>query len=486
MNTIDPFEKSLIIGAALVVLSVITSKTSSRLGVPALLLFLLVGLVAGNHGLGGINFHNYALAQELGTFALVFILFSGGLGTPMKEVKLIFKPALVLSTFGVLITAGMVGVFTQYFHNFPMIEGLLLGATIASTDVAAVFAVLRSRNVSLVDGLAPLLELESALNDPMAVFLGIAFLSMARGHEQSLLGFFPLFFRQMILGSLLGWGSGKIATLLINKIKLEYEGLYPVLSLGWILMTYAMIQAIGGSGLLSVYVAGVVLGNSNLLHRRSLIHFHEGIAWLGQIGMFLSMGLLVNPLELLAIAPFGIALSFFLVFVARPASVLLCLPLSRFSLREKLMVSWGGLRGAVPIILASYVLASDIPEAREIFNLVFFVTFFSVLLQGTMIPLVAKLLKVNAPFREKFRFPIEFNPTTNLKNELVEMPVPSGSQAIGKTLVELNLPKDALIVLIQRNNDILVPRGATHIQDQDTLLVLSPGEALETIKGALL
>jgi cell volume regulation protein A len=482
----NPFEKALIIGSALVVLSVITSKASSRLGIPTLLLFLVVGMGAGVHGIGGIQLTDYSLAQELGTFALTFILFSGGMGTELKAVRPVLKPALVLSTLGVIIASVLVGFFSCLFLGFSFLEGSLLGATIASTDVAAVFTVLRSKNVSLKDGLAPILELESALNDPMAVFLGVALLGIVSGKGHSILGLLPIFFQQMILGSLIGWGSGRCATLLINRIKLEYEGLYPVLSLGWIILTYGVTQVVGGSGFLAVYVAGIMIGNANLLHRKSLIHFHEGVAWLGQIGMFLAMGLLVDPAELWTIAPLGVALAMFLVFAARPASVFLCLPGRRFSAQEKLMISWAGLRGAVPIILASYVLAAQIPKATEIFNLVFFVTFFSVLLQGTMIPLVSKWLKVNLPFHEKFRFPIEFNPTKDLRNSLIEVPIPPESRAAGKTLVELNLPKDILIVLIQRDGDILVPRGATHINAQDTLLVLSEDKSMESLSKALM
>ena len=478
----NSFEKSVIIGSALVVLSVITSKASSRLGIPTLLLFLVVGVVAGSHGLGGIHFTSFALAQELGTFALTFILFSGGMGTELKAIRPILKPALLLSTWGVVVASVLTGLFARWVLHFSLLEGLLLGATIASTDVAAVFAVLRSKNVSLKEGLAPLLELESALNDPMAVFLGITLLGLVGDKELSVLGILPLFFQQVILGCLVGWGSGKGATLLINRIKLEYDGLYPVLSLGWVLLTYAATQALGGSGFLAVYVAGILIGDANLLHRKSLTHFHEGLAWLGQIGMFLTMGLLVNPAELWAIAPLGIGLSLFLVFVARPVSVFCSLPGRRFSAREKLMVSWAGLRGAVPIILASYVLATQIPKAIVIFNLVFFVTFVSVLLQGTLIPAVAKWLKVNRPLQKKFRFPIEFNPTQSLRNKLTEVPVPKGSLAVGKSLLELGLPGDVLVILIQRGEDLVVPRGGTHLSEQDTLLVLSERGSSDLVK----
>jgi cell volume regulation protein A len=477
----EAFEKSLIVAASLIVLSVLTSKASSRLGIPALLLFLIVGMGASDHGLGNIHFSNYVFAQELGAIALAFILFSGGMNTELKEVKPVLRSALILSTLGVIVSTALVGIFAWFALGFSWLEGALLGATISSTDVAAVFTVLRSKNVSLKEGLAPLLELESALNDPMAVFLGVALLGMVENTNLSPIHVIPLFFQQMILGSIIGWGSGKSATWLINRIKLEFEGLYPVLNIGWILLTYAFTQRLGGSGFLAVYISGIIIGNANLLHRRSLIHFHEGIAWLGQIAMFLAMGLLVHPTELWSIAPLGIALSAFLVFIARPLSVFICFPRHRFSAREKLMISWAGLRGAVPIILASYVLVTEIPRAREIFNLVFFVTFFSVLLQGTLIPLVAKWLRVNLPFKEKFRFPIEFNPTENLRNNLIEVPVTPDSAAIGKSLVQLNLPKDVLIVLIQRRGDILVPRGGTHIDNQDTLLILSESRSVEEV-----
>lgn len=480
----NSFESSLVIGSALVVLSVITSKASSRLGIPALLLFVLVGVGAGVHGLGGVQFVSYTFAQELGTFALIFILFSGGLSTEFNEVRPVLWPGIVLSTIGVVIATVVVGLFAQQVLHFTLVEGLLLGATIASTDVAAVFSVLRSKSISLKEGLAPLLELESALNDPMAVFLGVTLLGLAGGKEASVLELIPMFIRQMILGGLIGWASGKSAAALIDRLKLEYEGLYSVLTLGWIILTYAIAQSVGGSGFLAVYLAGIIIGNANLAQLKGLNNFHEGMAWLGQIGMFLSMGLLVNPSELWSIAPLGVALSIFLVFIARPASVFLSLPVSRFNGREKLMIAWGGLRGAVPIILASYVLASQIPKAGEIFNLVFFVTFFSVFLQGTTLHKVGKWLNLEAPFREKVQFPIELTPSKNLKSRLMEIRVPSGP-AVGKTLTDLKLPKDALVILIQRNDQILVPRGDTPLDESDTLLLLVESSSADTIRQLL-
>jgi cell volume regulation protein A len=360
-----------------------------------------------------------------------------------------------------------------------------LGATVASTDVAAVFSVLRSKNVSLNEGIAPILELESALNDPMAVFLGVALLGMVGHTQTSLFSLILLFFQQVILGTALGWAFGKLIAWTINRIKLEYDGLYPALSLGGIILTYSLTQNMGGSGFLAVYVAAIVLGNANLLHRKSLVHFHEGIAWLGQIAMFLVMGLLVNPRDLLVIAPAGLALAAFSVLVARPLSVFSCIGFSRFSARESAMISWAGLRGAVPIILASYVLVSRIPRATDIFNLVFFVTFVSVLLQGTTIPRVARWLKVGLPYKPKFRFPIELNPTQNLKNKLIEISVPADGQGIGRSLIELDLPKDVLVVLIQREGDVVVPRGGTRLVENDTLLILCEQTTPEDIRRSV-
>ena len=482
MNT---SQKPLIIAAALIILSVAASKASSRFGIPALLAFLLIGMGAGIHGLGELPLVSYEFAQHLGILALIFILFSGGMDTKINSVRLVLKPALLLSTVGVIISTLAVGLFANQLFDFSLLEGCLLGATVSSTDVAAVFTVLRSKNVSLKKGVAPLLELESALNDPMTVFLGVGLLSLITQKNQSLVGLIPLFFKQMIFGSLFGLGFGKAAAFVTNRIKLEFEGLYPVLSIGGIFITYAGTQLIGGSGFLAVYVAGIVIGNENLLHKKSLIHFHEGIAWLMQIAMFLTMGLLVNPGELLKIAPLGIAFSLFLVLFARPASVFLCFLKSRFSWQEKLMVSWAGLRGAVPIVLATYPFVAQIPKAGAIFNLVFFVTFISVLLQGATIPVVAHWLKVDMPSKGKFRFPIEFNPTQNLRNKLVEVTITPDSSSVGKTLLELSLPQDVLIVLIQRAGDILVPRGGTHLAEGDTLLVLAENISTEDLKRLL-
>jgi len=469
---------------ALLILSVVVSKGAGRFGIPALSIFLLIGMLVGREGPGGFPLSNYLLAQTLGILALILILHSGGLSTSLDDVRGVRGSALTLSTLGVVVATFLVGAFSTRFLDLDWLHGLLLGAAIASTDVAAVFTVLRSRSVSLQGRIRPLLELESALNDPMTVFLSVGLLGLiVQPGGASLWRLIPIFFQQMIVGTLVGGVAGKATRWAINGIKLEFEGLYPVLSVALAVLTYGMTQAAGGSGFLAVYVSGIVLGAENYPHKRSLTVFHDGLAWLMQIIMFLTMGLLVLPSQLSHVAVSGIILSGFLVFVARPISVLLCLSPFRFSLREQLMVSWAGLRGAVPIVVATYPLLAGASDAQTIFNLVFFVVFISVLLQGATIPAVSKWLNVTAPIGKHFQYPIEYNLTTTLKSELVEVPVPYQSAVVGRSLGALALPGSALIVLIRRGDTALVPRGSTQIESGDTLLVLAEPEALLGIRG---
>jgi cell volume regulation protein A len=481
---VPPLTVSLIAIPALLVASVVLSKGASRFGIPALSVFLVIGIIVGTEGPGGLAFANYQLAQTSGILALIVILHAGGLGTAIDDVRSVRGSAFVLSTAGVVVASALVGAFAVSFLRFDWLQGLLLGSTIASTDVAAVFTILRSRSVSLQGRIRPLLELESALNDPMTVFLGVGLLQLiTRPGTASIWSLVPLFFLQMAIGTGVGIAAGKATRWTINHAELEFDGLYPVLSVALAVLTYSVTDLIGGSGFLAVYVSGIVLGNSSYVHKRGLVVFHDGLAWLMQIVMFLTMGLIALPSELASVATSGILLAAFLVFVARPISVLMCLTPFRHPLREQLMVSWAGLRGAVPIVLATYPLIAGAPGARTIFNLVFFVVFISVLLQGATIPLVSRWLGVSAPLGRPFRYPIEYNPTQNTKSQLVEVPVPPQSGAVGRSLVELHLPGGALIVLIRRADDVIVPRGATRIEADDKLLVLAEGDALTRIRA---
>jgi cell volume regulation protein A len=474
---------SLIAIPMLLIASVIMSKGAGRFGIPALSVFLLIGMLVGREGPGGFVFANYQLAQALGILALIFILHAGGLGTSIDDVRAVRGSAFVLSTVGVVIASALVGAFAVRFLGFDWLHGFLLGSTIASTDVAAVFTILRSRSVSLRGRIRPLLELESALNDPMTVFLSVGFLHLlAHPGDASIWTLVPMFIRQMALGTIAGVAAGNGMRWIINHVALEFEGLYSVLSLALVVLTYGLTDMVGGSGFLAVYLAGIVLGNDYSVQKRSLVVFHDGLAWLMQIVMFLTMGLLALPSELAGVATGGVLLSAFLVFVARPVSVLVCLTPFRSPLRDQLMISWAGLRGAVPIVLATYPLIAGTSGARTIFNLVFFVVFISVLLQGATIPTVSRWLGVAAPLSRQFRYPIEYNPTPDTKSELVEVPVPSDSATVGRSLVELGLPGGALVVLIRRNDDVFVPRGATTMEAGDKLLVLAEGDALQRIR----
>lgn len=387
-------EYILLVTSILLFLSIIASKVSIKLGIPALLLFLLIGMLAGSDGPGNIYFDNSKLAQHLGIVALIFILFAGGFDTKWEEVKQVALRGLSLSTLGIFITTFLVGLFANKILNFTWLEGLLLGAIISSTDAAAVFAVLRGKNIKLKEGLRPLVELESGCNDPMAVFLTVGLLQLMTSHTSSLLETWILFLKQFSIGTVLGYGIGKIAVSILKHFKLEYEGLYPALTMSLVAFVYGATTYLGGSGFLSVYLLGLIMGKHEFNNKNYLMHFHDGVAWLMQIMMFLTLGLLVFPSHLPSIAKTGILTATFLVFIARPVSVLFSLILAKMGFKEKVLVSWAGLRGAVPIILATFPMLACIPKAETIFNLVFFVVLVSVLVQGTTISHVAKLLKV--------------------------------------------------------------------------------------------
>lgn len=459
--------------SVLLLLSVIASKASGRLGVPVLLLFLIIGMLAGSDGPGGIHFDNPWLAQSLGVVALAFILFAGGLDTEWASVRAQLGKGAALSTLGVAITAGLVGGFAVTVIGMSWLEGLLIGAIVSSTDAAAVFAVMRSRYVSLRGPLKPLLELESGSNDPMAVFLTIGMISLITGISSSVTDLVPMFIRQMVLGAAIGYGTGRLMVLLVNRLRLEYDGLYPVLTLSLVLLTYSGSAWLGGNGFLAVYFAGLMMGNSDFIHKRSLLRFHDGLAWLMQIVMFLTLGLQVFPTQLVPVSGTGLLLALFLMIFARPLAVFLTLAPTSLTLREKTMVAWVGLRGAVPIILATFPLLAGIPQATLIFNLVFFIVLMSVLLQGTSIPLVARWLKVDKPLQRRPDASTVWNAPTGLKSGLVEMTIPESSVVDGQRLIDIGLPKSTLIILIGRKGQCFVPDGSTVLEASDSLLVFT-------------
>jgi potassium/hydrogen antiporter len=463
----------LLIGSVLLLLSVIAGKTTNRLGVPTLIFFLIVGILAGSEGIGGLYFDNPALAQLIGITALNFILFSGGLDTDWQSIKPILWRGLSLSTVGVFLTASTVGFFVHYFFGFTLAQGLLLGAIVSSTDAAAVFSILRSRGIGLKGYLRPVLELESGSNDPMAYFLTISLTAIVATGNTNFSELIPSFLIQFILGGAIGYAMGKANVWLINNIKLEIEGLYTVLTLGLALFTYSITHYLGGNGFLAIYLCAVIMGNSNMVHRRSLIKFYDGQAWLMQIILFLTLGLLVFPSRIIPLAGTGLLISAFLIFIARPIGVFAALSFFKSNNRSKLFLSWVGLRGSVPIVFATYPLLAGIPKADLIFNLVFFISVTSVLLQGTTLGLVAKLLHVMVPPKAKRRSGFDFEITDKIKSEMREIVLPDRSKAVFKKIVDLRIPATVNILSIKRGDVYIAPNGSTRLQAADVLYVLA-------------
>lgn len=475
-------ENILLFGSLLLFISIVASKTSFKFGIPALVLFLVVGMLAGSDGPGGIYFDDPNIAQFLGVVALTFILFSGGLDTKWESVKPILWQGVSLSTIGVLITAFSVGTFSYYLLGYSFIECMLLGAIVSSTDAAAVFSILRSRSVGLKGNLRPILEFESGSNDPMAYFLTISFVYLLTEPDASILSLIHKFFIGMILGGASGYALGRIMVWIINRIKLDFEGLYPVLILALVFFTFSFTDFIGGNGFLAVYISAIILGNSNFRHKKSLIKFYDGQAWLMQIVMFLTLGLLVFPSQILPVVVPGLLISLFLIFIARPFAIFISLAFAKgLNVRKKLFLSWVGLRGAVPIVFATYPLLAGISSANTIFNLVFFISVSSILLQGTMLPVVAKWLHVSVPEKLKRKFPLDIEMNDNFKSELVELDIPKGSSAVGRSVLKLGLPAGAMIVLIHRDEKYITASGETEIMAGDHLLVMTDKESVAKI-----
>lgn len=471
--TLSP-ENILLIGSLLLLISIVAGKTSSRFGVPTLILFLVVGVLAGSEGIGGIYFDHPDIAQFIGVTALNFILFSGGLDTNWQTIKPVIWRGISLSTIGVFITALTVGLFVHFILDFSLLEGLLLGAIVSATDAAAVFSILRNRGVKLKGKIGSVLEFESGSNDPMAYFLTITLTGIiASGHFDGW-QFFLLFFKGFAIGGAMGYGMGRFSHWLINNIKLDSDGLYPVLVLGLAMFTYSATHVMGGNGFLAIYLSALVLGNRDFIHKRSLVKFYDGQAWLMQIILFLTLGLLVFPSRVIPIMGTGLLIAAFLIFIARPAGVFAGLAFSKASIRSKLFISWVGLRGGVPIVFATYPMIAGLDKAGMIFNLVFFISITSVLLQGTTLPLVARWLRVTEP-------PVENNmevaKASKVRDEMKEVILREGSKAIGKKIVDLHFPTSIYIISIKRKDQYIQPTGADRLQAGDQLLILSSNEA---------
>ncbi len=475
-------EQIVLIVALLLALSVVAAYASGRFGVPALVIFLGIGMLAGADGPGGIDFNDARLAQSVGVVALLFILYTGGLETNWQQIRPVLVPGLLLANVGVVFSAGLLGIFAVYALGFSWLEGLLLGAIVSSTDAAAVFSILRVQSIKLRGQLEPLVELESGTNDPVAVLLTSALTTLLIEPDARWVNELFGFVMEMTLGAAGGYLMGRLTVRVFNRARLAQEGLYAVLSVAMALLTFGVVTLVHGSGFLAVYVAGVVVGNSRMVHKGTILRFHEGLSWLAQIAMFLTLGLLVYPSELPSVAGLGIATALFLTLVARPLSVGLTLFWARFELRELAVVSWAGLRGAVPIVLATFPLLAGVERAPQIFNIIVFVVVVSVLLQGTTLAALATRLGLSPPRPAAAASVAPVAPS--LHAELIAATVPAGSLSANKSLFDVRLPPGVLVAQIHRGEEPFVPSGSTILHPGDELMVLgthATPEALEKL-----
>lgn len=472
-------ENFLLIGSLLVFISIVVGKTGYRFGVPALLLFLLVGMLFGSDGLG-IQFHNAKTAQFIGMVALSIILFSGGMDTKFTEIRPILSPGIVLSTVGVLLTALFTGVFIWYLSgmswtniHFPLIVSLLLAATMSSTDSASVFAILRSQKMNLKHNLRPMLELESGSNDPMAYMLTIVLIQfiqsdgMGTGH---IIGSFVI---QFLVGAAAGYGLGKLAIWVLNKINIDNQALYSILLLSFVFFTFSITDLFKGNGYLAVYIAGMMVGNNKITNRKEIATFMDGLSWLFQIIMFLMLGLLVNPHEMLEVAVVALLIGVFMIIIGRPLSVFLCLlPFRKMNIKSRVFVSWIGLRGAVPIIFATYPVVANVEGSNLIFNIVFFITIVSLIVQGTTVSFVARLLHLSSPLEKTGNeFGVEL--PEEIDTDLSDMIITQEMIDRADTLKDMNLPKGTLVIMVKRGEKFLIPNGTLKLQVDDKLLLIS-------------
>ena len=482
-------ENILLIGSILLFVSIVVGKTGYRFGVPALLLFLLVGMLFGSDGLG-LQFNNAKIAQFIGMVALSVILFSGGMDTKFKEIRPILSPGIVLSTVGVFLTALFTGLFIWYLSgmswtniHFPLITSLLLASTMSSTDSASVFAILRSQKMNLKHNLRPMLELESGSNDPMAYMLTIVLIQFIQSDGMGTGNIIGSFIIQFLVGAAAGYILGKLAILILNKINIDNQSLYPILLLSFVFFTFAITDLLRGNGYLAVYIAGMMVGNHKITFRKEIATFMDGLTWLFQIIMFLMLGLLVNPHEMIEVAVVALLIGVFMIVIGRPLSVFLCLlPFRKITLKSRLFVSWVGLRGAVPIIFATYPVVANVEGSNMIFNIVFFITIVSLIVQGTSVSFVARLVHLSTPLEKTGNdFGVEL--PEEIDTDLSDMTITMEMLNEADTLKDMNLPKGTLVMIVKRGDEFLIPNGTLKLHVGDKLLLISEKNKQETVKN---
>ncbi|MDR3215557.1 MAG: potassium/proton antiporter [Bacilli bacterium] len=464
----------LLLGIAIIFLvSVFSSKFMVKIGVPTLIVFILIGMLLGEDGIGGINFDNASLANDLGFFALAIIIFYGGLSTHWDKAKSSLIPASLLASLGILITTFLIAAFVHFVFKLSMLEGLLIGAILSSTDPASVFSILTTHKLNLKNNMSYLLEMESGSNDWISFTLTMIFINILLGNNVNI-GL--VIFLEITLGAISGLLIGKLGVYIINKIELEIDGLYSILMIGIALFSYAFTKEIHGNGFLAIYLTGIVLGNHRIVHRFSMIKYFDGLSWLLQIILFLMLGLLVVPHELPKVALDGAIIMIFVTLIARPITVFICLMFSKYSIKEKIFISWVGFRGAASIVFAAAALTYSIESVRWIFNIVFIVSLLSVVIQGSLFMFIAKKLDVIE--NDELSLTTIYDESGKINAELLEVNIPSNSRAINRLVMDLALPDDILIIMIKRDGKVIIPRGNVKILEHDILLLAGEKEHL--------
>lgn len=461
------------VSGIILLICALSSKILYRYGIPTLVMFLAVGMFMGSDGFGGIHFDDPALAKNICDVGLLFIMFSGGLGTNWKTAKPVALPAVTLSTVGVALTAFIIGIFVHFALGFTLLEGMLMGSIVSSTDAAAVFSILRSKQLNLKNNLAPMLEMESGSNDPMANIMTIIFINLIIGKSQNI-GL--LLLGQILVGLLIGILAGKIGVWIVNNIALDVDGLYSIIVIGIALLSYSGANLAFGNGFLAVYITGLILGNSKMDHKISLVRYFDGISWLSQILLFFTLGLLVFPSKLPDVALVSLGTALFIIFLARPLVVFAILTVFKRPVKDSILVSWVGFRGAASIVFATYPLTAGLDVADDIFYIVFFVALVSVLIQGTLLgPLANKLDLVSL---EETVLKTFTDYSGDIHAELLETSVCKGNKMVGKAVKDLNIPSEVLIVMIRRDGKLVTPRGSTIIKGEDILMLAGDHDML--------
>ncbi|SEH96581.1 cell volume regulation protein A [Rheinheimera pacifica] len=469
----DGINLAILIGGFLFVISIIATLISARLGAPMLLVFLIIGMLAGEQGLVGIKFDNPQVAFLIGSIALVIILFDGGMRTHPERFRVALAPASMLATLGVVLTCGIVGVSAAYLLDMTLLQGLLLGAILSSTDAAAVFSIFQSQGLRIKDRVASTLEIESGSNDPMAVILTLTLVGVLVEGKTFSWDVGATFLQQAVVGGVMGYTAGRIFVFLCRKLPLSFA-FFPLLAVASCIFIYAVTNTFGGSGFLAVYLMGYLVGNARLPQIIHILRMHDGLAWISQIGMFLMLGLLVVPSNLMNHLVPALLLAAVLIFIARPIAVFLSLIPFRFPARDQLFISWVGLRGAVPIILALFPWLAGMPDEHLYFDVAFVVVIVSLVVQGWSIVPVARWLKLEVPaeLTPDQVMPLDAVPSNDVM-EVLAFKVTDNSPVLASSWPDLQFKQPVQFLGVVRNGEWILPAKQPVFNAKDTIMVLT-------------